>query len=259
MAAFTFELQLTVKNEENKKPMFVPHEMVNGTPFIKVHKKCNVLCNLCNQLKGMKYFAGVDVFQYLMKLRNDKVSYMIKDAQMQDDPFAEQQAGNEEVSAAKERLELFRKFKIPEVITISTPSFEINGNKREPLDLKVLATAKLTASVEMEAISSNIEWLKDACLFTWMPDSSSSPCKRAADSSWILPSKIKVNKDDDESLVLFVNYKRANGAWTKKHMRLNKDHYETPEDFQVAVRKMVSRMESFIEENHFGDCGEDDA
>ena len=91
MAECTFQLQLTVQSNADTKPLFTPHVLRDGTAFIKFQKTCNVLATLCNQFQtqSRKYFVDVDVFQYLIKRRNDEVNNMIKKAMQADDPFSE--------------------------------------------------------------------------------------------------------------------------------------------------------------------------
>ena len=254
MAECKFQLQLTVKMKDCMKPMFIPHVLIDGVPFIKFHKRCNVLANLCNQIKDNKYFQGVDVFQYLIKMRNDEVNNLIEKAMQADDPLAEVPFKAAYLNA-KGRLDNFRKFKIPETIIISIPSFVLGETPVEAVSLRVLATPKVCASAEVEASTPNIKWLAKACLFQWMPEESSSPDKRAIDSSWILPSKIKVAKDNDKILQLVAYWKQPNGRWTRKSMHVKKAEYETDEDLQDQVRKVIDRIERFLEENH---CDDDD-
>ena len=244
------------------KQVILDHITVSGTPFIKMNKKNYALANLCNALEGTKYFPGADVFSYLLQKRNEEVSKLIKLAANADDPFAEIERADdvdEDDMQGTSRHELFMKYKIPEVIELSIPEFETQNIKQCAVRIHVLATAKLTASIHMEASAVSLKWFKNACFHSWF-DEAVSPLKRKAvdigDLQIEASESIKIKKNDATKVEMYCNYKKESGRWSKKTLSVNKSNYDSDDEVNQAVLKMVSRLEQFHKENHVREDGD---
>lgn len=244
------------------KQVILDHITVSGTPFIKMTKKNYALASLCNALEGTKYFPGADVFAYLLKKRNEEVIKLIKLAANADDPFAEIERADdvdEDDMQGTSRHELFMKYKIPEVIELSIPEFETQNIKQCAVRINVLATAKLTASIHMEASAVSLKWFKNACFHSWF-DEAVSPLKRKAVDIGELQieasESIKIKKNDAAKVEMYCNYKKESGRWSKKTLSVNKSNYDSDDEINQAVLKMVSRLEQFHKENHVREDGD---
>jgi len=244
------------------KQIMLDHITVSGTPFIKMNKGNHALANLCNALDGTKYFPGADVFAYLLQKRNQEVSRLIKLAANADGPFAEiERAGDadEDGMQGTRRQELFMKYQIPEVIELSMPEFETQNIKQCAVRIHVLAEAKLTASIHMEASAVTLKWFKNACFHSWF-DEAVSPLKRKAvdigDLQIGASEAIKIKKNDAAKVEMYCNYKKESGRWSKKTLSVNKSNYDSDDEVNQAVLKMVSRLEQFHKENHVREDGD---
>ena len=262
--------ELVVKHaliaEYGGKTVILPHIIVNATPFIKVIKKCLALITLCDGRCGKKVFPGTDVFSYLQKKRNDEISRLIKLAANSADPFAEidcaeADAADDATQQGTRRAELFLKHSLPETLLLSIPEFESRKVKREAVQIQVLATPKVTASIHMEASAFNLTWLRDACTHSWMKSKEGSPVKRTLEVGelQIVTKKVKVKKSDDSKVEMYCNYKKSSGRWSKKSMSVLKSSYDSMGDFSEAVVRMASRLETFRQDNHVGDDSADEA
>ena len=197
----------------------------------------------------------------MLQKRNSEVNKLIKLAAFADDPFAEiGQADDQDGMLGASRNELFTKYKIPEVIKLSIPAFRNHA----AVQIHVLATPKLAASIYMEASGVNLKWFKTACCHAWLEaaDEDSSPMKRKVDIGelQIEASKvIKLKANDATKIEMYCNYKKGSGRWSKKHMSIQKCNFESEDELNEGVVKLVNRLELFHQENHVRDDDGDDA
>lgn len=251
--------------QSGEKHVVLDHITVGGIAFIKLAKRNSQLLSLCSARKGNKYFPGVDVFQYLVQKRNDEVSRLIKLAARSDDPFAESERADdaaEDDMQYSRRQELFTKHGIPEIIELSIPEFESGKIKHGAIQIQVLATPKMAASTYMEASGVNLKWFKLSCSYEWLALPPSPSKRKAVDigSLQIEASPlVKVKKNDGTKIELYCNYKKASGVWSKKTMSVSKFGSDSTDQVNEAVVRMVSRLEAFYKENHFGDDDDCDA
>ena len=262
MADETIVVRCALVAHSGEKHVILDHITVGGVAFIKLARKNSQLLSLCNARKGSKRFPGVDVFQYLVQKRNEEVSRLIKLAARSDDPFAESERADdaaEDDMQYSRRQELFTKHGIPEIIELSIPEFESGKIKHGAIQIQVLATPKLTASFYMEASGVNLKWFKLSCSHEWL--TLPSPPKRKAVHIGSLQIEasplVKVKKNDGTKIEVYCNYKKSSGVWSKKTMSVSK-HSDSTDQFPEAVVRMVSRLEAFYQENHFGDDDDDD-
>ena len=55
---------------------------------------------------------------------------------------------------------------------------------------------------------------------------------------------------------MYCNYKKESGRWSKKTLSVNKSNYDSDDEVNQAVLKMVSRLEQFHQENHVREDGD---
>ena len=220
MADDDIEVRQALVAKCGDKQVILDHITVNGIPFIKLTKQNVQLGKLCNALQDKKYFRGADIFSYLLQKRNSEVNKLIKLAAFADDPFAEiGQADDQDGMLGASRNELFTKYKIPEVIKLSIPAFKNHA----AVQIHVLATSKLAASIYMEASGVNLKWFKTACCHAWLEaaDEHSSPKKRNVDIGQLqveASKVIKLKANTATKIEMYCNYKQGSGRWSKKHM-----------------------------------------
>ena len=260
MADDDIEVRQALVAKCGDKQVILDHITVNGTPFIKIVKQNHALASLCNGLKGDKYFPGADVFSYLIQTRNNEVSKLMKLAAIADDPFAEIGQADENDMIGTSRHELFTKYKIPEVIELSIPEFETQlHTKHAAVRIHVLATSKLAASIYMEASAVNLKWFKKACFHSWLAEAVSPMKRKAVDIGELqieASKSIKIKKNDATKVEMYCNYKKESGRWSKKTLSINKSNYDSDDEINQAVLKMVSRLEQFHKENHVREDGD---
>ena len=264
MADETIVVRRALVAHNGEKHVILDHITVGGVAFIKLARKNSQLLSLCNARKGSKRFPGVDVFQYLVQKRNEEVSRLIKLAARSDDPFAESERADgaaEDDMVNDRRQDLFKEHRIPEIIELSIPEFESGKIKHGAIQIQVLATPKLTASFYMEASGVNLKWFKLSCSHEWL--TLPSPPKRKAVHIGSLQIEasplVKVKKNDGTKIEVYCNYKKSSGVWSTKTMSVSKHGSDSTDQVNEAVVRMVSRLEAFYQENHFGDDDDGDA
>jgi hypothetical protein len=191
----------------------------------------------------------------LLQTRNNEVSKLIKLAAIDDDPFAEIARADdvdEDDMQGTRRHELFMR-KIPEVIELSIPEFETQNTKHAAVRIHVLATAKRGASIYMEATAVSLKWFKNACVHSWLDEAVSPMKRKAVDiSEWQIEASetIKIKKNDANKVEMYCNYKKESGRWSKKTLSVNKSNYDSDDEINEAVLKMVRLLEKFHKEKH---------
>lgn len=251
--SFTFTLALTVTSEKLKKTFHLPHELVQGVPYIQLLRKNTVLGRLTGQVSGTKYFQNVNVFNYLQERRNDMVSELLMKAQTEADIGADVDAKSAPLGA--ERIRLFHKHQIEPVLTLKLPAFKTKLHQCEDFSMKVLATPSMRASVSMEASDANMKWFIAACTHTWPISTNTSGCKRDYLHD-ALPEQVKIRKISDKKICLYINYKKSANKWGKYAVSIQKDKFPDEEALHGEIQANITRMQEFYASNHVGEKDE---
>lgn len=247
---FTFAQVLVVKGGGLKNSVKLPYESVDGRQFIKIQKNRRLARVTGHQTQGAKPFVNVDVFQYMQQRRNQHIDDLIKQAIHSSDPFAEVHGQEHEAGLGKDRAVLFHSHSIPQVIQVGLPAFETPEAKIAAIDMRMLATPKPSASVSVEATGPNLAWFKAACAKSW----ANNGMKRKRDA-FEFPVKfdedvVKVIQNDPVHLRLGCNYRNAAGKWLRFRRSINKPEFESTDDLNNAVCKLVQRVSEFYRDNH---------
>jgi len=271
---FTFKHVMAVNGGGLKKPVLLPYESVGGENFIKIQKTCRNLAKATGQTAGKTVFHKADVFQYMQERRNQHIDDLIKHAIIAADPFAEVQGRHGEATLGKDRTVLFHNYKIPEVVIVKFPAFETPTKvEQAAIDIRMLATPKSTASVAIEATGPNLAWFKVACTMSWVHTVRGTKRKKV-DFEFPVASDedvVKVIQNDSVHLRMCCNYRTQAGKWTRFRRSITKSDFDTIDELNTAVCRLVQRITEFYAANHHGqdedgdgnegldDNGDDDA
>jgi|AntRauTorckE5430_2_1112549.scaffolds.fasta_scaffold17244_1 hypothetical protein len=246
---FAFQFDLSVTSSRLKKTFTLQHEMVNGVAYIPLQRR-SALAKLCCQSNGGKYFEDVNLFDYITDQRNDMITQIIQKAMTDDDIGADVES--KAVPVGSERSSLFKKYKVPPVLTLQMPAFKSEFHECEAFKLNVLATPNQRAIVSIEASDKNLKWFAQACTYKWkLPkeEAKSTSLKRSVFGE-TLPDGVKVRSVSNKRICLYINYKRVEGGWSKYTQTIIKSNYPNADELNDEIQTCLTRMEQFYNMNH---------
>jgi hypothetical protein len=253
--SFTFKLSLSVTSEKLKKTFHLPHELVNGDPYINLLRKNTVLGRLTGQVRGVKYFQDVNVFNYLQERRNDMVTDLLMKAMTDADIGADVEA--QSVPMGAERIQLFNKHQIEPVLSMKIPAFKSKLHEEKARTMNVLATPKMAASVSIEATEDNMKWFVAACSYQWPLKDLGLSAKRKFFGD-ALPDLVKVRNVTDKKICLYINYKKDANLWGKHCVSIQRDRFADSDELNTEIQTSINRMQEFYANNHVGDKDDHD-
>jgi hypothetical protein len=85
-------------------------------------------------------------------------------------------------------------------------------------------------------------------------DKDVSPLKRKAVEIGNLQiefsEEVKIKRNDAAKVEMYCNYKKESGRWSKKTLSVNKSNYDSDDELNQAVLRMISRLDQFHQEDH---------
>jgi hypothetical protein len=239
---------------------------VSDMKFVTLRKNDNSLA-LAMGMSGKQNapFHGCSLFDYMVKLRNTKVDSLIKNALRSADPMADTV---EDVKIdMPTRSYKFHEAKIEQVIEIELHEFTSEEGKKIPATrIKCISTPKKNVAIAIEASPTNFNWFLHASKHIWYVTDPLpvSPCKRAFEDDMkeivgTMSGRIKYQVQDDDSIKLYVNYRRSDGRWTKKARLLRRSFHEDRECMKISMQQAAAHLGSQYDALHYpGDAAEDE-
>mgnify|MGYP006283542423 CR=1 FL=1 len=246
---FAFQFDLSVTSSRLKKTFSLQHEMVNGVAYIPLQRR-SALAKLCCQSNAGKYFEDVNLFTYITDQRNNMITEIIQKAMTDDDIGADVES--KAVPVGSERTSLFKKYKVPPVLTLQMPAFKSEFHECEAFKLNVLATPNQRAIVLIEASDKNLKWFAQACTYKWphhKEEAKSTSLKRSVFGE-ALPDGVKVRFVNNKRICLYINYKRVDGGWSKYTQTITKSQFHNEDELNDEIQTCLTRMEQFYNMNH---------
>jgi hypothetical protein len=198
-------------------------------------------------------FRDVELFSYLVELRDDKVDEIIGNKFMDDDPMGQKAAAR--ITRGREKA--FSDAAVPQIVEITVQPFKSKDGVDVPQEvIKVQSTARRGHAICFEITAKSMEFCAHAVHVPW-----EKKRKRASANQYTfdlpkLPTGLKYRRRG-EALSICCKYCNAEGEWKTHQETVASKRIDTEDHMSVLIVPVVTSMANFLHEHDYPEVAQD--
>lgn len=198
-------------------------------------------------------FRDVELFRYLVELRDDQVDDMIGKKLMEDDPMGQKAA----TRITRGREKAFNDAAIPQIVEITVPPFKSVDGVDVPQEvIKVQSTARRGHALCFEITDSSMEFCAHAVRVSWEKKRKRVSVNQYTYDLPKLPTGLKYRRRGD-ALSICCKYCNAEGEWKTHQETVAAKRIDTEDHMNVLIVPVVASMTNFLQENDYPEVAQD--